>query len=351
MIVYPAIDIHNGQCVRLYRGDFATAQKVAEDPVQTARSFYDAGAKWIHTVDLDGAKDGTRRNTDIILRIAAESGCRVELGGGIRDMQTLEDYFGGGVSRCILGSSALKDTGFVRQAVRSYGHRIAVGIDAVNGLAAAEGWLEISEISYLTLAKEMESIGVQTLIFTDIAKDGTLSGPNFEALAELRRAVTCRVIASGGVRSVEDVRRCREMCLDGVICGKSLYSGTLTLSTALSAAKEPIDEIDETDLDTYFVNHSLIPAVIQEADTREVLMVAYMNRIALQRTLQTGETCFWSRSRRAYWHKGETSGHIQKVRFIRGDCDRDALLVVVDQTGPACHTGAHSCFFRPIGEE
>ncbi|MBQ9414179.1 MAG: 1-(5-phosphoribosyl)-5-[Clostridia bacterium] len=347
MIIYPAIDIKDRQCVRLVRGDFDTAHRVAEDPLETAISFREAGASWIHMVDLDGAKDGQKRNADVFLDVAKNSGLKVELGGGIRDMATLEAYFSGGISRCILGSAALKDPAFVQQAVKAYGHRIAVGIDAINGMVATEGWLDVSDVPYLELAKRMEAIGVQTLIFTDISKDGTLSGPNLEQLKALRETVSCEVVASGGMQGIDDVAACKALALDGAICGKSLYSGTVSLADAIREAAEPVDAMD---LDAYFEKSVLIPAIVQEAATGEVLMLAYMNRTSLKRTLETGTTWFWSRSRNAYWNKGETSGHYQKVVSIAGDCDFDTLLLTVEQTGAACHTGAHSCFFRTLKE-
>lgn len=341
MIILPAIDIKDGRCVRLYKGDFATVHKVADSPLETARSFKEAGAEWIHMVDLDGAKTGSRQNAPIFLEIAKKSGLRVELGGGIRDMETLEYYFSRGVSRCILGSAALKSPALVREAVAAYGERIAVGIDAVNGLVAAEGWLEVSSIPFTELAKRMEDAGVRTLIFTDISKDGTLEGPNFGQLEELRRAVSCRIIASGGIRDVAHIRALAERNLYGAICGKSLYSGTLSLAGAVVAANPGL----------LFRKGELIPAVVQEADTGEVLMLAYMNEEALKRSLATGTTWFWSRSRQEYWNKGATSGHFQHILSISADCDNDTLLVQVRQDGAACHTGAHSCFFKPLLEE
>ena len=345
MYILPAIDIKDRRCVRLLKGDFATVHQVAEDPLETARSFQEAGAEWIHMVDLDGAKTGKRINGDIFEKVAAESGLKVELGGGIRSMDTLEEYFSKGVSRCILGSAALKDPEFVREAVKRYGYRIAVGIDALNGQVAAEGWLEVSEISYIELARRMEDIGVQTLIFTDISKDGTLSGPNLEQLDALSQAVSCNVIASGGIREVGDIERLKERRLYGAICGKSLYSGTLDLAEAIHTACIPADGMD---LERFFVKSPLVPAVVQEESTGQVLMLAYMNLGALRRTVETGTTWFWSRSRREYWNKGATSGHFQRVVSLTGDCDNDTLLVRVNQTGAACHTGAHSCFFNVI---
>ncbi len=347
MIILPAIDIKDRECVRLFKGDFGTVHRVADSPLETARSFREAGSDWIHMVDLDGAKDGEKRNADIFLQVAKESGLKVELGGGIRDMQTLDFYFQNGISRCILGSAALKNPALVEEAVKEYGHRIAVGIDALNGLVATEGWLDVSDVPYLELAKRMESMGVQTIIFTDISKDGTLSGPNLDQLSALRKTVSCQVIASGGIHTIDDIDACKDANLDGAICGKSLYSGTLSLPEAIVHGTTPIDRLA---LDAYFEKSVLVPTVVQEASTGDVLMLAYMNRVSLQRTLETGTTWFWSRSRSEYWNKGATSGHFQKVVSIAGDCDRDTLLVKVEQTGSACHTGAHSCFFRNFEE-
>lgn len=345
MLIFPAIDIQGGQCVRLVKGDFGTAHRVAEDPLATARAFRAAGAQWIHMVDLDGAREGRRVNAAIFEQVAAHSGLLVELGGGIRDMDTLTAYLERGIRRCILGSAALKDPAFVREAVRNYGDRIAVGIDAKEGLVAAEGWLQTSEVTYLELARRMEDAGVRTLIFTDIARDGTLQGPNLDQLTALGSAVSCSVIASGGMRDLRDVAACRAAGMYGAICGKSLYSGTLDLAAAIEAAATPADALE---LDRFFVKSPLIPAVVQEAGTGEVLMLAYMNRMSLQRTIETGTTWFWSRSRRTYWNKGATSGHVQRVVSITGDCDDDTLLLKVEQTGAACHTGAHSCFFNHV---
>lgn len=345
MIIFPAIDIQGGRCVRLVKGDFATAHQVAEDPLTTAKAFRAAGAEWIHMVDLDGAKEGRRVNTAIFEQVAAESGLKVEVGGGIRNMETLEDYFAHGVSRCILGSAALKNPALVREAVAAYGSRIAVGIDAHEGLVATEGWLDVSNVSYIELAKRMEQMGVRTLIFTDIARDGTLSGPNLEQLAALDEAVSCDVVASGGIKSLSDIVALRERRLYGAICGKSLYSGTLALEEAITAAAAPGDALG---LERFFEKSLLVPAVVQDDATGEVLMLAYMNHGALARTIETGTTWFWSRSRGEYWNKGATSGNVQRVVSISGDCDDDTLLVRVIPAGPACHTGRTSCFFNKL---
>lgn len=345
MVILPAIDIKDRQCVRLLKGNFDTVHKVAENPLETARGFEKAGAQWIHMVDLDGAKTGSRQNRDIFEEVARETSLKVELGGGIRDLDTLEDCFSKGISRCILGSAALKNPRLVREAVAEYGHRIAVGIDALNGLVATEGWLDVSQVSYLDLARQMEKMGVQVLIFTDISKDGTLQGPNLNQLGELQKAVSCQIVASGGMRDIDDIRCCTEQGLYGAICGKSLYSGTLDLVQAVQEAETPVDRLA---LDEYFAKSVLIPAIVQEDATGDVLMLAYMNRVSLQKTLETGTTWFWSRSRQEYWNKGATSGNVQQVVSVYGDCDRDTLLVRVNPAGPACHTGAHSCFFHTL---
>ncbi|MBR5372223.1 MAG: 1-(5-phosphoribosyl)-5-[Oscillospiraceae bacterium] len=240
MIIFPAIDIINGQCVRLVRGDYATASKVAEDPLETARSFEKAGAEWIHMVDLDGAKAGYPVNTEIYQKIAQQTGLKVEVGGGIRSMETIKAYLDLGISRVIFGSAALKDPKLVEDAVNTFGSgKIVVGIDAKNDMVATEGWLETSDVDYITLAKKMISVGVTTFIFTDIAKDGTLSGVNLDQLRALRDATAgtgARIVASGGVHTIEDIIACRELGLYGTIAGKSLYQGTLDLHEAIEAA-------------------------------------------------------------------------------------------------------------------
>lgn len=233
MVILPAIDIKGGRCVRLLKGDFATVEQVAEDPVATARSFEEAGAQWIHMVDLDGALEGKRVNASVYLSVAAQTGLRVELGGGIRTMQDITYYLEHGISRVILGSAAVKNPALVKEAVAVYGDAIAVGIDAKNGFVASEGWLEASNVHYIALAQEMERFGVKTIIYTDISKDGTLSGPNLQQLIALNQAVSCDVVASGGVTSIADIAALQEAGLYGAICGKSIYKGTLSLKEAV----------------------------------------------------------------------------------------------------------------------
>lgn len=234
MIILPAIDIKGGQCVRLFRGDMNTAKQVAADPLTAARGFEAAGAQWLHTVDLDGAVSGKRVNADIFISLAKNTSLKVELGGGIRTMEDIDFYLSNGIERVILGSVALKDPALVKQAVERYGERIAVGIDAKNGKVAAEGWVQDSEIDYIDLAKQMEQIGVRVIIYTDISKDGTLMHPNFEQLQRINSAVSCDIIASGGVTDIGDIKLLNKMGMYGTICGKAIYNGNLDLEQAIA---------------------------------------------------------------------------------------------------------------------
>ncbi len=352
MIILPAIDIKDGSCVRLYKGDYSTAEKVAEDAVTTAKGFEHDGAAWMHMVDLDGAKAKKPINDELILNVRNNTKLNIEVGGGIRDMASIEYYLEKGINRVILGSAALQNPELVREAAAKYGKHIAVGIDALNEMVAAEGWVEKSTVNYIEMAKRMENIGVKYIIFTDISKDGTLSGPNFDQLQRLNDAVSCNIIASGGVSKLDDIVKLNELGCYGAIAGKAIYSGALSLDDAVISSQKVSGTVlqkNVTDeLERYFKKAELIPAVVQENSTGEVLMLAYMNLESLKRTLETGYTWFWSRSRQEYWNKGATSGHLQKVISITSDCDDDTLLIKVDQIGAACHTGRHSCFYRKI---
>lgn len=357
MIILPAIDIKDGKCVRLFQGDYSTAEVVAEDPVETAKSFAAQGARWLHMVDLDGAKSGKPVNAEVVFAVRQNVGMHIEIGGGIRDMETLEYYLQNGIDRVILGSAALKDPQFVAQAIQKYGKQIAVGIDAIDGKVAVEGWLDKSEVDYVDLAKKIDKMGVSYIILTDISKDGTMNGPNLTMLDRVNQEVSCNVIASGGVSSILDVINIYDLGMYGAIAGKSVYLGALDLAAAVIASqkvqkKRPknAQEVDDN-LERYFHKSELLPAIVQEEGTNEVLMLAYMNQAALEKTLETGFTWFYSRSRKQLWNKGETSGNTQKVVRICADCDDDTLLVQVKQKGPACHTGQHSCFFKEIQQK
>ncbi len=242
MLIFPAIDIKDGECVRLYRGDYATAHKVAEGAVDTAQKFEAAGATWLHMVDLNGAKDAHPVNEDLIFSVVQKTGLHVEVGGGIRRMETVTRYLENGVARVILGSAALRDPDFTAEAIRTYGPRIAIGIDARDGKVAAEGWLETSSVDYIEMGKRMEQLGASTLIFTDISRDGMLSGPNLTMLDALNKAVSCDVVASGGISGPEDIRALKQLNLYGAICGKSIYTGALDLREALKIAGGNADE-------------------------------------------------------------------------------------------------------------
>lgn len=236
MIILPAIDIKDGNCVRLFKGDFSTVEKVAADYLETAKSFEAAGAKWIHMVDLDGAKEGKPVNAKIYTDVAEKTNLKVEVGGGIRNLETIQEYLNMGISRVILGSVALKNPELVSDAVEKFGsEKIVVGIDAVNEMIATEGWLESSDVNYIDLANKMIETGVKYFIFTDISKDGTLSGVNVQQLKKLADATygKCNIIASGGVHTMDDIVVCKEMGLYGTICGKSIYKGTLDLREAV----------------------------------------------------------------------------------------------------------------------
>ena len=237
MIIFPAIDIIDGKPVRLYKGDFTTAKQVAADALATALSFEKAGCQWIHMVDLDGSLQKKPINSETFITVAKETSLKVELGGGIRTMNDIDFYVNKGISRVILGSVALKNPALVKEAVKEFGDVIAVGIDAKNGYAAAEGWMQESNVYFTDLAKQMESVGVKTIIYTDISKDGTLSGPNLSQLEEINNAVSCNITASGGVTSITDILALRDKELYGAICGKSIYQETLDLREAVEVCK------------------------------------------------------------------------------------------------------------------
>lgn len=236
MIILPAIDLKDGKCVRLLKGDFATVHQVAENPLETAQIFREAGAAYIHMVDLDGAKDGVRKNGEIVRQVCEESGLRVELGGGIRSMEDLEAVFALGVYRGVIGSAAVTDPTFVEAAAKKYGDRVAVGIDTLDGRVKTAGWVEDSGLDYLEFAKQMETLGVRNIIFTDIATDGALSGPSLERLRELRNTVSCCITASGGVACNQDIRDLLAGGMDGAIIGKAYYAGTIDLKLAIKEA-------------------------------------------------------------------------------------------------------------------
>lgn len=234
MILLPAIDLKDGKCVRLQKGAFETAHQVADSALETAAAFAAAGARWVHMVDLDGARDGVRKNAAIVAQVAKDSGLKVELGGGIRSMADLEAVFALGIERAVIGSAAVGDPDFVHAAVEWYGERIAVGIDALDGIVKTAGWERSSGLDCLKFAGQMEGIGVKTIIFTDIATDGMLTGPSFERLKRLQENYSGQIVASGGVSTNQDLRDLSAMGLYGAIIGKAYYAGTVDLEKAVS---------------------------------------------------------------------------------------------------------------------
>lgn len=240
MILFPAIDLKEGQCVRLIEGRMDSATVYSHDPGSTAKAWQEQGAAFIHVVDLDGAFAGQPRNRQSIARIVQSVDVPVQVGGGIRDMETLEDLLSLGVKRVILGSAAILRPALVAEACRKYGDRVLVGIDARDGRVAIQGWGETVEKTALALALEVKELGIGRIVFTDIRRDGKLTGPNLAATGELARASGLKVIASGGVSSLEDIRALKSLEPDGVegaIMGKALYSGAVRLPEALAIAR------------------------------------------------------------------------------------------------------------------
>ena len=241
MIIYPAIDVRGGRCVRLTEGRFDAETVFADDPAEMALKWAGLGAEFLHLVDLDGALAGEGKNVPVIERILQSVSIPVQLGGGIRNLETIEKLLSLGVTRLILGSAAVKNPQLVEEACKKYPGHIAVGIDAKNGEVAIEGWGQGSGVAATELAKKMAAYGVETIIYTDISRDGMLSGVNVEATAALARACSVPIIASGGVASLEDIRRVKAVESDGVqgcIIGKAIYTGAVDLKAALALAKE-----------------------------------------------------------------------------------------------------------------
>ncbi|MDH5188882.1 MAG: 1-(5-phosphoribosyl)-5-[(5-phosphoribosylamino)methylideneamino]imidazole-4-carboxamide isomerase, partial [Rhodospirillaceae bacterium] len=233
MIFFPAIDLKEGQCVRLLKGDMNKATVFGDDPGAQAASFVKDGAEWLHVVDLDGAFAGSPKNADAVKSIVAALGnVPMQLGGGIRNMETISAWLDGGVRRVILGTIALNDPDLVFAACKQYPGRIAVGIDAKNGMVATEGWANVSDITALELAKKFEQAGVGAIIHTDIARDGAMAGPNWQASLEIAMAVSIPLIISGGVSSMDDLNILKENCgtrISGVISGRAIYDGAFTV--------------------------------------------------------------------------------------------------------------------------
>ena len=237
MIIFPATDIIGGKAVRLTRGDYAQMTVYSDDPVAVAKGFCAAGAEYLHAVDLEGARDGGTPNFKTVKRLANESGLKVEIGGGIRDMETVDKYIDAGVFRVILGTAALTDREFLKAAVKKYGDKIAVGVDLKNGYVAIKGWTETSSVSGMDFIGELGNIGVSVIICTDISKDGAMKGANHELYRTLSQRFCMQIIASGGVSTIEDVERLAALDIHGAIVGKAYYTGAISLARAIEVAK------------------------------------------------------------------------------------------------------------------
>ena len=237
MILFPAIDLYDRKAVRLYKGDYNQMTVYSENTIEIARDFSSCGATHIHMVDLEGAKDGTTPNLSIVEQIAKETDLFVEIGGGIRNMETVEKYLSCGVSRVILGTAAVTDPSFWEKAVATYGYKIAVGADVKDGKIAIKGWLENSAYTLDDFMARLETLGVSNVICTDISKDGAMKGTNRELYRELSRKYSVSITASGGVSDLDDIAALREMELYGAIVGKAYYTGAIDLKEALEVAK------------------------------------------------------------------------------------------------------------------
>ena len=237
MVILPAIDLHHGCAVRLFKGDYAQMTEYSKEPEKVAKYFADCGAKYIHLVDLEGAKTGETVNIESVKKIVNQGGLFSELGGGIRSMEVVEKYLDIGVNRVILGTAALKNPEFLEEAVKKHGEKIAVGIDINAGKVAVSGWTEISDVDFRDFCKKMENLGVQTIICTDISRDGAMQGTNRELYAQLQQEFKMNIVASGGVSTLEDVEALSKLDVYGAILGKAIYTGAINLKDALSIAR------------------------------------------------------------------------------------------------------------------
>ena len=237
MLIYPAIDMYEGKAVRLYKGNYAQMTVYNNDPAVVAEDFKAKGAACIHMVDLEGAKSGTTPNLETVCRVKARTGLFCQVGGGIRSMEVVSRYLDAGLDRVILGTAAVTDPDFAEKAVAAYGKKIAIGVDIRDGFVAVKGWTEKSSLEAFDFCRRMESIGIQTLICTDISRDGAMQGPNAGLYQRLADELGMQIIASGGVSSIEDIKRLSAMKLHGAIVGKAYYTGAVDLKQAIEVAK------------------------------------------------------------------------------------------------------------------
>ena len=357
MRLYPAIDVKNGQCVRLKKGLFNEVTVYSERPYEIAKGFEEAGAQFIHTVDLDGALKGHGVNAETIKKICSSVNVPVQMGGGIRTLENIQEVLDLGVYRVIIGTKAVENPDFIKAAIDRFGaEHIVVGVDAKDGLVAIEGWEKVSDKTALSLALAMKDIGVQTIVYTDISKDGMLAGPNVEQTKILSDKTGIDIIASGGMSCMDDLTHINDAGIHGAIIGKAIYEKRIDLKEAVNlfesgASYSKASAMPKADIsfkDLKLDANGLIPVVVQDYVNSEVLMLAYMNEEAFNVTINSGRMTYWSRSRNELWTKGLTSGHLQYVKSLTADCDYDTILAKVSQVGAACHTGNRTCFFNNI---
>ncbi len=237
MLIFPAIDLLGGKAVRLLKGDYNSVTVYSDKPWEKSIDFEKKGAQWIHIVDLDGAKNGDMSNIETIKKIIGSTAIKAEVGGGIRNMQAVESYLKAGVSRVILGTAAVTDEAFLKNAVKEYGEKIAVGVDIKDGFVAINGWTEKSDYECFSFCEKLQNIGVSTLICTDISKDGAMRGANFELYKTLSEKLKMNIVASGGVSALDDIKKLRSINIYGAIIGKAYYTGAIDIKEAVEAAK------------------------------------------------------------------------------------------------------------------
>lgn len=237
MHIFPAIDLYKGKAVRLLRGDYNQMTVYSDNPAEFALDFEKQGARYLHLVDLEGAKDGTTPNIDTVEQIVSKTSLFTEIGGGIRSMDIIDKYISIGVDRVILGTAAVNDSEFLKEAIEKYGDKIAVGVDIKDGYVAVKGWTEKSDFSCFDFCKKMQDMGVKTLICTDISKDGAMQGTNHELYKELSKKFSMQITASGGVSSIDDVKRLSDLGIYGAIIGKAYYTGAISIKEAIEVAK------------------------------------------------------------------------------------------------------------------
>jgi len=349
MKLFPAVDIRGGRCVRLVQGRGAEEILYGDDPLEAAARWVRAGATWLHIVDL-GAALGESPSTDAVLRILRDLPVPAQVGGGLRDLEAIDRILAGGAKRVFIGTRAFTDPEFLAAAIARFGGpRIYIAVDVAGDRVRIGGWTEETPLSLEDALRLARDAGAGGSLLTAIDRDGTLAGPRADLVHRAVAEAGIPIIAAGGIGAPADLEALVRLDLpglEGIVVGRALYEGRVTIDDALRIV-EKIEPLAPAIAEAVrFDARGLVTAIVQDASDGAVLMVAHMNRESLRRTLAEGRACFWSRSRRTFWVKGETSGNTLEVVDVRLDCDGDAILVRVRPRGPACHTGERTCFFR-----